>query len=300
MRRWLPRLRSLALAAVGVWALVDASRVTAPPVALAGFFLIPVLLEVGRFLLRYVVQPTGRAILWAIEALKWGVIELGKSLAWFGDLLKWAGGKIVAILQRFWSGVLKPLLGKLEDFVRWVQRQLQRIFGPIIDFLETVAKRIREFYDTFIRPVLDIIDAIRQVLRLLGDFGIKWARELDRFLAKMQEEIDRPFRFILSQINRLLGILERIITIDGLLDRILYVRSLFAYMRETWGVLWQRLHKPLTPAEKSQLNEPVLAKPLAQHSVEFKAMARGQDSPLTRYVTEHAQDLRIILLGRSR
>ena len=75
-----------------------------------------------------------------------------------------------------------------------LQDWLKRVFRPLFAFLLRLRRELLNFYVKFIRPVLDVIEAIRFGLQLLGRLGVEWAKELDRKLAQLENAIARTRR----------------------------------------------------------------------------------------------------------
>ena len=80
--------------------------------------------------------------------------------------------------------------------------------------------------DRYFRPILNTITVTRQILRLLARFRLKWAQELDRKLAELEDLLLFPLREALLRLNQAMNWINRIITLDGLLQRVTFIRSL--------------------------------------------------------------------------
>jgi hypothetical protein len=78
----------------------------------------------------------------------------------------WDGVKVV------WSDVLKPALMWVDDKLKSLYAWLQDTFKPVFNFLREVRCRLNDFYTTFVRPVVDTIEFIRQINRVLLAFHI--------------------------------------------------------------------------------------------------------------------------------
>lgn len=224
------------------------SDVDAPPaLAFWGIFLIiaealwkgvEVAGRVALAILQYSVH-----ILWrAVVLITKGASELGK-FAWKGLRQAWG------LLRATYDHVLKPAWKFVWKWVDKTERWLQRTFGPLVKFLRRVRKWVLDFYADYIRPILDIIDISRRALRVLASFGVAWARALDRRLGEIQDAIDRPFRALLAKLNEVINLVNRVVTADGLFQKLAHVRSVERDITQIVNT-WHAAHsKPPTDAE---------------------------------------------------
>lgn len=235
---------------------------TAPPaLAFWGFFIVlvealwkgvEVAARVALAALQYSVQ-----ILWrAVVLIAKGASELGK-FAWKGLRQAWG------LLRATYDHVLKPAWKFVWKWVDKTERWLQRTFGPLVKFLRRVRKWVLDFYADYIRPILDIIDISRRTLRVLASFGLAWARALDAKLGAIEEAIDRPFRALLAKINEVINIVNRVVTADGLFQKLAHVRSVERDIREVSRAFVNWRAKPLTDDDYQRIRERA-----KEHSIE--------------------------------
>lgn len=205
------------------------------------------------------VQAVGEVSLaflsWSVNAL-WvfaklvfnGLIGLGKE-ALRGFNRAWG------FLQELYEHVLKPAWLKFWRLVDLVRDTLARVLGPIIDFLVAVRRELLALYDRFVRPVLDTIELVRRVLRVAADLGAEWAKALDAQLARLEDAIDRPFRFLLRKLNEVINLVDRVIAANGLFQRLVLIRSIARDMRYIGNLWWHTFHRKLTPQEEEIDNQ---------------------------------------------
>lgn len=166
------------------------------------------------------------ALEWMINALWITVREIGAGIRSFG--VEFLGGmkKAWQFMRDTYTRVLRPAWTKLWRAVDWARNQLERLFRPVIEFLRRIRAELLKFYDHWIRPILDTIELARKVVRVFASLGLEWAKALDAKLAQLEEQIDRPFRFVLAQLNRITNLINRIVTADGLFQRLALIRSI--------------------------------------------------------------------------
>lgn len=189
----------------------------------------------------------------ALEGLRSIITAIGQTAAEFARDTASVFGTVLGLLRKFWDRILFPLIRRLDGYVVRLFKWLRDTFGPIIEFLREVRRKILDFYNKWFRPIFDTIDAIRRVLGVLSFFGLSWARELDAKLAALQDALMRPIRLLLEKLNEVIDIVDRIMTLDGLLQRITLLRSVARDVGRI-GAIWHAAHsKPLTPAEKDAI-----------------------------------------------
>jgi hypothetical protein len=169
-------------------------------------------------------QDTGSKL--AFEGLRGSITEMGRS---FLSSIVDVAGKLAAIIGTFIRFVQKTfarLYEQLAKLVTRIARILDRIFGPIIDFLDKIRGHLKKFYDKVLRPIIDTIEMVRSFLRLLSLFGIEWSKKLDAQLGQLEQYILAPFEFLVQKLNQALDLINRIITVDGLLQRFTLLGSM--------------------------------------------------------------------------
>jgi hypothetical protein len=206
-------------------------HVSAPAVAFLGFLIL-----LGELIWKGL-EVAGKITL---TVLHWLVINLSLVVTKIGNGLKALGSGLLVAAKRTWEftrklydEVLKPAWQKFWKWFDKFRAWLDRTFRPVLRWLKFVRDNFLKFYKTVIRPWLDIIDVTRKLLRVLATLHVPFARQLDARLGRLEELIDKPFRLVLSKINEVIGIVNRIVTLDGLLQRVALIRSLSAKTKPT-------------------------------------------------------------------
>jgi hypothetical protein len=245
------------------------------------------------------IQAAGEVTL---HVLQWIVAHLSILVARLVNGLKWVGRNLLNGLHKVWTfarltydKVLKPAW---EKFWRWFDRfrqWLDHTFGPVLKFLHRLTDSLMRFWKDYVRPWLDLIDVTRRVLRVLGSLGLRWARELDARLGAIEEAIERPFRMLLQKLNDVINIVNRVVTLDGLLQRVALIRSLERDYIFAWRTAMNPWRRELTGAQKDRAEKAWGAKTLAAVVSDVSASLTrngGADEPI---VTEMAAQWRIYL-----
>lgn len=162
----------------------------------------------------------------ALNSIRGSVVELGQSVA---RGIVDVAGKIAAVGGTFIRFIQKTF-GKLYDLLTKVvvriARILDRIFGPVIDFLNKIRVHLKKFYDKVLKPIVDTIEMVRACLRVLSFFGVDWSKTLDAKLAELERYVLAPYEWFSTQLNKAFEIINRIVTGDGLLQRLTLLQSL--------------------------------------------------------------------------
>jgi hypothetical protein len=245
------------------------------------------------------VQVAGRITLqvlaWSVQAL-WAFaraaanagIEVGRAVVKLGK-----GAWDFFVLT--YENVILPIAWKFAQLVEWAAKWGQRIFGPIFDFLDKIRGWVLRVYNDYVRPVLDIIDVTRRALRILASFGIEWARALDQKLAQLEAKIQLPFTFALTKINEIVGVLNRVVTLDGLLQRVTLIRSLVRDAQYAWLALLKPAAGPLTAEEQRLHTSKLELKTPEVHERELWEYVDQRSGPIATRVNEWVDDVTLRL-----
>lgn len=193
-----------------------------------------------------------------------GVVQLGKFFT-----------RIWSLLRRFWTDVLKPILVKVGKLIEALKHLLERIFKPIIDIITKVRGWLQKIYNNFVKPILDIIDAFRLFLRGLGALGVDWAKDLDQKLGELETKLTAPLLTAIKYLNQLASLVDRIMTLDGLFQKLIWIQSLAGYRKPTIAFLWNSHSTPITDRAdvKAKYKTPAKEKTTADlgEAIEFKS-----------------------------
>jgi hypothetical protein len=127
-----------------------------------------------------------------IEAVAGFFVTVAKAVAGFFD--------------RLWNGFFKGIFSKVWNALKAAQSWLEAKLRPLINFLTKLRKLLEVYYRTYIRPMLLLIQHIRQYLQILTALHIGFAQKLDAWLAQVQNKINQSFATIIGTINTLTDI----------------------------------------------------------------------------------------------
>lgn len=172
------------------------------------------------------IDATVIALQWAVGALWAFATSVYNGLVAVGTTVFQGFQKAWDFLKLTYEDVLKPAWSKFWTLFDRVGRWLKDTFGPVLRFLNTVRNDILKFYAKWIRPILDIIDATRGVLRVLEALHIEWAQALDNALGSIESWVNEQLQKILGPLNQIIGLVNRVVTADGLFQRVAHIRTL--------------------------------------------------------------------------
>lgn len=230
----------------------------------------------------------------AVAIIHWAVIALWAAVTTVANGLIVVGSKILDGFQKAWTfvkatyeDVLKPAFQKLKQIYTNVTDWLKNTLGPVIDFLKEVRAYILCFYKTWIRPVLDAIEATRAVLKILEALHVEWAQAVDNFLGELEGKINQALAAVLTPLNKVIGIVNGVITGDLLFQRFPFLMTLKRDAGHVWG-FWLRsaLGKPLKPGTDYDRTRDYPSDAPGANGKELALFYRGEDNRMQGYVAE--------------
>lgn len=133
----------------------------------------------------------------------------------------------------------------VRDLATWAYHNIQALsawlrekLGPVLRFIQTLKDRLHEIYRRFVKPVIDTIEFIRQLNRILQVFHIDILSSLDRVLAQVEQRIEQPFLWVEKKLTEVQNWINRIVTLDGLLQRATLIASMSRYVPSWVAGFW--------------------------------------------------------------
>jgi phage-related protein len=136
----------------------------------------------------------------------------------------------------FFSNIFSRFFHAIRDLADWLESHLR----PLIDWLQRAQRYILHLYTLYVRPILVMIQRIRQVLTILRALHIQWAQDLDNILAHVQSDINGVFLKITGTINAVIDVLNIVTDPTRFLRHPMLIlsirRSILALMRQLTGL----------------------------------------------------------------
>lgn len=232
-----------------------------------------------------------------IKTLRDGQVTLGNKIATLATQVGAFFRSIFGSTSKLWTRVIKPALSKITTWAKWLQQHLSKWFGPIITALKRVRGVVQKVYRRVIRPILDTIDIVRKTLQLLALLGWDDAKKLDAKLASLSAKIEEPFMLVVRKLNEAINWIDRIITLDGLLQRVTLIRSLIQYRRDVSRIAIRSTFNPLTAEKETEYRRNMGSWTVDEHVQQSTEAILTHDGPIARAAQEHADDLLLMLRG---
>jgi len=202
---------------------------------------------------------------------------VGKVLVRVGKAFGAFARSIANAATALWDGVLKPAIDTLVSWFQKFKGFLERVFKPIVDLFKWINEWLDKIWTKVIAPILDVIEKLRLIFKILAELGLDWAKVVERFLQQLETRIYEGFREVRTWVNTLE------LWLDILLDPGGWIKSTpFLYTVYKWGgnilhLMTKLGLDPLTPArlEEQRAQNPRL--PLSKTVEKFKARGYTED-----------------------
>ena len=132
-------------------------------------------------------------------------------------------------------------------------------------------------------------------MQILARLHVPFAQAIDEHLAWLEGKLLAPIQQIYYRLNEAMNWINRIITLDGYLQQITLLRSIWKYQRGALAVWWESIHRPLTGAALDEYHRPLVTRSIAQIQADLVAYMQFGSGPDRARIDEHAHDLAIRL-----
>jgi len=151
----------------------------------------------------------------------------------FGDFAR----TIANGAQSLWSHVVRPAIDAVRTFFTRIQQFLDKVTAPIRAILEKINRALDWVWTKIIAPVLDVIEKVRLVLKLLAELGFEWAAKLDAFLLELETRIYESFRQVRDVLNTVSSWLDILFDPRGWIRSTPWLYTLYRWGGNVVGIL---------------------------------------------------------------
>ncbi len=150
------------------------------------------------------------------------------------------------------SDIVHGRLAHLWEDYQNLRKKLAKFLDPVLRNIRTARMVYDEWFKRTIKPILDLIQQARTVLRIFRLFHLKFAEDLDRRLAFIESKIFDTWNTLRRKLN------EQATIINLLLDPGLILRQRVLFQRlvrsagELRNLLDRVTERPLFPKEKDR------------------------------------------------
>lgn len=208
-----------------------------------------------------------------VTAVGWLASQVANILISTGAIFAkvWDAMKIV------WSDVLKPALAWIDKAFTRVQAWLKDTFGPVFKWLRRVRDELNRIYERFVKPVVDTIEFIRQINRVLLTFHITVLQTLDGYLAELERRIREPILWLYARLTDVENAVNFIVTADGFFQRLTLLRSLDRHAPPWIHMFWaKQIASGATPPPLDRELGPPITASVAELSEELARAYSGE------------------------
>jgi hypothetical protein len=175
------------------------------------------------------VSVANAAFGWATDI--WG--RLKSVFSWLSPI--WS--KLRTLIRDLLHGAFRKFLADLTLFLHQLRDKLAKWLKPLTDWIKFEKWWLDQVYKNVIKPMLDLIQRVRMTLTVFRLLHVKWAEQLDQYLADLQGQITAAFLRAENDINTLARWVNYIIDPTGIFNPAL----LFLSQLQTLPALWSAL-----------------------------------------------------------
>jgi len=125
-----------------------------------------------------------------------------------------------------WNNFFKGIFSKVLKYLQKVHRWLEDKLGPVLKFLARVRRALDRYYRLYIKPVLNVLQKIRQVLLIMRLLHISFAKQLDAYILKIEQQITHAFLTIRGIFTSLINVVNAVVDAPLLLRKPVMVLSI--------------------------------------------------------------------------
>lgn len=151
---------------------------------------------------------------------------------------------VLWVLKKIWQGFdallhlpfssiwkkIKAIYDRYRRFRAWWQKHIQ---GPI----DAYRRALLAIYRQYFKPIIDVIESLRGIVRIIAVFNRKLAAKLDSVFWKVEGWILLPITLAMRRINSMASIVYAILTITGRFDATVLVASVARHIGELRAAL---------------------------------------------------------------
>lgn len=173
------------------------------------------------------------------------------SLSGVGDFLQQTVDGVKSIVKNIWNDVILAVLKKILDAYSKLRDLLHKILDPVLKFLHRLRQIYDQYFNQFVKPLLNVIQRIRQFLKIFELLGFKWAKRLDADLGAIENKIIQIYTTIRQNLNLVTTWIQLIVDPTGLLRRNPLFGAIIRSAPELRNLMLQQVTTSLTPDQQA-------------------------------------------------
>lgn len=190
-----------------------------------------------EFVISGVEVTLSAAVTWLIGSVGWLVARVGDIVVSTGSIFAktWDG------LKALWANVVEPVVWELDALIARFYRWLQNLLAPVLEWARAVRDELVGLYRAFVAPILNALRTAQAILDVLAKLHVPFAAALDQYTSELETWISSEYLKVLGWVNRFIDTLNNLVTLDGLLQRFVLLRSI----ERDWYLVQRALVNPM-------------------------------------------------------
>lgn|GEM_PF-6521286 len=177
---------------------------------------------------------------------------------------------ISGAVRSLYANILTPAVQALQ---RWFERFrgfLNRVFEPITNVFKWINEFLDKVWTKVIAPILDVIEKLRLVFRLLEELGVSWAGAVERFLQSLETRIYEAFREVRTFVTNIQSWVDFLLDPRGWIKATPWLYTLYKWSGNVYNLLLKLGIDPLNKDRLRLLREQHEPTPLTPTIERFK------------------------------
>jgi hypothetical protein len=158
------------------------------------------------------------------------VVRVGQA---FGDFAR----TVANAAKSLWQHVVSPALEAVRTFFERAGQFIDKVTAPIRAVFERINRALDWVWSRVIAPILDVIEKVRLVLRLLAELGVEWAAKLDAILLALETRIYDSFRTVREWVNTFQSWIDVLFDPRGWIRATPWLYTLYRWGGNALGIL---------------------------------------------------------------
>lgn len=188
------------------------------------------------------------AVGWLLSMVGWLASHLGAQLMGVGKMF----AKIWEHKFLLWEKVLRPAFAFIDRWLLRLFEWLDTTIGPVLRFLKRALDAVDRIYTQYLRPFRDLVDFVHLLNRALETLHVRVLSGLDRHLTAINAWLEAQFLEVRGRIRQAEHWIDRIITLDGYLQRATLLQSLQRYAPDWTRLFWRLQVEGISKAEEAR------------------------------------------------
>lgn len=165
--------------------------------------------------------------------------------------LKQIFSSIVGLLHHLAETWLGQIVGSIWRTLKSVFLAVQKELAASMKVIQQYEKLVRYWEQRILGPIVNVIQALRKTLVLFRIFHLKFATQLDNYLAGIEGRLANIFLFYQRELNYIIDALNLIVDPFGLFSEAMFIGSAIRSIGAVWAAVMGYPQSGITPAQST-------------------------------------------------